>query len=46
MESIDNFNKSEVIVFLENNIKHNLTFLYNDKSIIFKLASYSIPPNE
>ena len=46
MESIDNFNKSEVIVFLENNIKNNLTFLYNDKSIIFKLASYSIPPNE
>lgn len=45
-DNIDNLNKSQTLEFMENDIKINLLFLYNDKHIIFKVTHFSIPSKE
>ena len=44
--NIKNFEQSQTLEFIENDIKTNLSFLYKDKLIIFKVKVFSIPPNE
>jgi len=44
--NLNNLEKSQALEFIENDIKINLSFLYNDKFIIFKVTQFSIPLNE
>jgi len=42
----ENLNKSQTLEFIENDIKTNLYFLYDDKHIIFKVTHFTIPTSE
>ena len=44
--NINNLEESKTLEFIENDIKINLSFLYNDKFIIFKVTNFSLPLNE
>ena len=43
--NIHNLQESKTLEFIENDIKINLSFLYNDKFIIFKVTHFSLPIN-
>lgn len=44
--TLDNLDKSQTLELMENDIKINLYFLYNDKLIIFKVTIFTIPTKE
>jgi len=46
LNNMNNLEESQTLEFIENDIKINLSFLYNDKLIIFKVIHFSLPPNE
>ena len=46
LNNMNNLEESQTLEFIENDIKINLSFLYNDKLIIFKVTHFSLPPNE
>ena len=43
---IENLNKSQTLEFIEDDIKINLAFFYDDKHIIFKVTHFTIPTSE
>ena len=45
-KTLVNLKKSQTLEFIQDNIKINLSFLYNDKQLIFKVTYFSLPPYE